>query len=168
MRHPTLILLAAMAIVVLLAGCSAAVAGNATAGATPLTAGSTPTTGSTSPRTTPAVSSDPGGTSPPTSSSCPAVYADPSIAFEPPLADGTVLRVGDTGWIHMTGSKDDVTVTGTPGAVSLADRSVTTFENCETSNSVGWVEVTGEAPGTVTLTVAGDADAGIRITVRES
>jgi hypothetical protein len=114
------------------------------------------------------VSSDPGGTSPPTSSSCPAVYADPSIAFEPPLADGTVLRVGDTGWIHMTGSKDDVTVTGTPGAVSLADRSVTTFENCETSNSVGWVEVTGEAPGTVTLTVAGDADAGIRITVRES
>jgi hypothetical protein len=126
-----------------LCGCAAQVAGQATAAAVG-------TTGSSAPETTP----------------CDDItYADPSIAFQPSLADGDILEVGETSWISGSFEAADVEVSGDPAAVELADRSTVTTIACgEAMGSASWLEVSAEEPGRAVLTFP-DGDR-IRITVR--
>ncbi len=154
-RTRTTIVIAGVAVLAFLTGCTATVGGQAT----------TPPTSSKAVISTSTTTKGPTTTGPTPSSSCPTVYADPSIAFEPALADGGVLAVGDTGWINMSGTTDDITVTGTPDAVSLADRRIETFRSCDQTSTVSWVEVTALAPGNVTLTISGQKAKALRITV---
>jgi hypothetical protein len=93
-------------------------------------------------------------------------YSDPTIAFESALTDGAQLAVGETGWIRAAGSARDVQVTGNPGTVALADRSVATHIACgEVLSSASWIEITAKRPGTAILAVPGNSTATITLVV---
>ncbi|MGI8870836.1 MAG: hypothetical protein ACR2F6_18840 [Mycobacteriales bacterium] len=90
-------------------------------------------------------------------------YADPWIAFQSPLADGDTLTVGGRGWIDRR-SADAIAISGTPGAVSLAERSADTEIRCgKVLATAYWVEVTARTPGRVRLTVAGGPILRLRV-----
>jgi len=131
---------------VVLSGCAAAVRGQASTAA--------------------GVAAPSGSVSTPESSSCTDVtYADPSIAFEPSLADGALLETGETTWISGSFAAADIQVSGDESAVDLADRSGPTTIACgEVVSSIDWVELSAERPGKVVLTLP-DGDQ-IRVTVR--
>lgn len=171
------IVTAGVAVLAFLTGCAATTAGNAVADqqgsassaiVTPSGTSATAAASTTPPASSATITTSVTTTGPTTSSSCQVVYSDPSIAFEPSLSDGDVLAVGDTGWISGAESKDDVTFTGTPGAVTLADRSIESFRSCDHTSTVSWVEVKALAAGSVTLTVGKGNGKSVHITVRES